>query len=208
MDELDRVFDGDDVFRPIATLSGGERGRIALALLALSGANFLLLDEPTNHLDMASQEALQNVLADFPGTILMVSHDRYLIEALATQIWALSPGRLDVFEGSYDEYLAAREKARLQATERAAASNSAKAAPTRAPAAKKHGLNPRDLQIRITETEAAIAALEAELADLTAALEQASTAGDAARVRELGEAYSRTETDLAAAMAEWERLVE
>ena len=102
------LFQGDDVFRPIRTLSGGERGRVALAKLALAGANFLLLDEPTNHLDIDSQEILQNVLADFDGTILLVSHDRYLIDALATQIWAVSPGKLDVFNGTYQDYITAR----------------------------------------------------------------------------------------------------
>lgn len=78
------LFTGADVFRPVSTLSGGERGRLALAKLALSHANLLLLDEPTNHLDIPSQEVLQGVLAEFQGTILLVSHDRYLIDALAT----------------------------------------------------------------------------------------------------------------------------
>ncbi|MBZ0286682.1 MAG: ATP-binding cassette domain-containing protein, partial [Anaerolineae bacterium] len=86
------LFVGDDVFRPVETLSGGERGRVALAKLALSGSNFLILDEPTNHLDIDSQEILQSVLDHFNGTILLVSHDRYLIDALASQIWAASPG--------------------------------------------------------------------------------------------------------------------
>ncbi len=202
------LFEEDDVFRPISTLSGGERGRIALALLALSGANFLILDEPTNHLDIASQEALQNVLTDFPGTILVVSHDRYLIDALATQIWAISPGRLELFEGAYHEFLAAREKARLESAARAAAANGAKSAAQRPAAEKKHGLNARELQQRITEAEAAIAALETQLGGLTADLEAASAHGDAGRVRTLGEAYAQAETDLAAAMAEWERLVD
>ncbi len=110
------LFSGDDVFRPIETLSGGERGRVALAKLALSGANLLLLDEPTNHLDIDSQEILQNVLANFGGTILLVSHDRYLIDALATQIWAASPGDLLVFEGTYSEFVAARDKAQQGAS--------------------------------------------------------------------------------------------
>ncbi|HYO89052.1 MAG TPA: ABC-F family ATP-binding cassette domain-containing protein [Candidatus Limnocylindrales bacterium] len=201
------LFEEDDVFRPISTLSGGERGRIALALLALSGANFLILDEPTNHLDIASQEALQNVLLDFAGTILVVSHDRYLIDALATQIWNISPGRLELFEGTYSEFLAARERARLAATERAAAANGAKQTASRAPAQKRHGLTARELDQRIVASEAAIAALEARLHELTADLERASVQGDAARVRELGESYAQTETDLAAAMAEWERWV-
>ncbi len=103
------LFQGDDVFRPVSTLSGGERGRLALAKLSLSGANFLLLDEPTNHLDIPSQEILQDVLDNYEGTILLVSHDRYLIDALATQIWALTPGEITVFEGPYQEYAAMKE---------------------------------------------------------------------------------------------------
>src|SRR5258708_1938000 len=103
------LFTGDDVFRSISTLSGGERGRVALAKLALDGANFLLLDEPTNHLDIPAQEVLQAVLSEFAGTILLISHDRYLIDALATHIWAGSPGQMTVFKGSYQEYIAARD---------------------------------------------------------------------------------------------------
>jgi ATP-binding cassette subfamily F protein 3 len=202
------LFEEDDVFRPISTLSGGERGRVALALLALSGANFLILDEPTNHLDIASQEALQNVLLDFPGTILVVSHDRYLIDALATQIWSVSPGRLDVFEGTYSEFLAAREKARLEAIERTAAANGAKQAASRPAAVRKHGLSARELAQRISEAEALITDLETQLETLTADLERASMDGDAERVRALGEAYAQAETELAAAMAEWERLAD
>ncbi|TLN15344.1 ABC-F family ATP-binding cassette domain-containing protein, partial [bacterium] len=85
------MFTGDDAFKPVSALSGGERGRLALACLALQGANLLLLDEPTNHLDLAAQEALQSILAGFGGTILLVSHDRYLIDALATQVWEVLP---------------------------------------------------------------------------------------------------------------------
>jgi ATP-binding cassette subfamily F protein 3 len=103
------LFRGDDVFKRVGDLSGGERGRLALALLALDGANFLLLDEPTNHLDIPSQEVLQAVLEQFEGTIVLVSHDRYLVDRLATQIWELRDGRLHLFMGTYQEFLAARE---------------------------------------------------------------------------------------------------
>ncbi len=102
------LFLGDDVFKKVGALSGGERGRLALALLALDGANFLLLDEPTNHLDIPSQEVLQAVLERFEGTILLVSHDRYLVDRLATQIWELRDDYLHIFEGSYSDYLIAR----------------------------------------------------------------------------------------------------
>lgn len=203
------LFQGDDVFRPIHTLSGGERGRVALAKLALGGANFLLLDEPTNHLDIASQEILQNVLADFAGTILLVSHDRYLIDALATQIWALSPGKLDVFEGTYSEYTAAREKARLAAAAQAeAARAAAKPAANGIKAGeKKFGLNPYQLQKRIEEVEALILELEGKVEEMGAAIADASAGGDAGRVSTLGAAYTQAEADLHAAMEEWERLV-
>ena len=87
---------------------GGERGRVALALFALTGANLLLLDEPTNHLDLPSQEILEAILNNSPGTILLVSHDRYLIDALATQVWEVMPddGTLKVFDGNYSQYKA------------------------------------------------------------------------------------------------------
>jgi ATP-binding cassette subfamily F protein 3 len=99
------LFKGHDVFKLVGDLSGGERGRLAFALLALRGANFLLLDEPTNHLDIPSQEVLQEVLEVFDGTILLVSHDRYLVSRLATQIWELREGYLHVFEGTYEEFI-------------------------------------------------------------------------------------------------------
>jgi ATP-binding cassette subfamily F protein 3 len=202
------LFSGEDVFRPIATLSGGERGRVALAKLALAGANFLLLDEPTNHLDIASQEILQNVLADFEGTILLVSHDRYLIDALATQIWSLSPGQLEVFEGGYNEFLSAREK-RSAAPSSARADNGAPPARRQERAQNRsHGLNPYQLEKRLAAAEAAIAQLESELEALAAAIEAASTCGDAEAVTRLGAAYTETEAALHAEMEAWARLIE
>jgi ATP-binding cassette subfamily F protein 3 len=99
----------------VGVLSGGERARLALAILALQGANFLVLDEPTNHLDIPSREALQEVLDDFDGTILLVSHDRYLINRLATQIWELKDQRLQIFKGSYREFILQRPSGTRQA---------------------------------------------------------------------------------------------
>jgi ATP-binding cassette, subfamily F, member 3 len=104
------LFRGEEVFKPVANLSGGERGRLALAILALEQANFLLLDEPTNHLDIPAQETLQEALQAYQGTILLVSHDRYLIDRLATQIWVLQDGRLHIHHGRYQSYLEARQE--------------------------------------------------------------------------------------------------
>ncbi|MFN8493697.1 MAG: ABC-F family ATP-binding cassette domain-containing protein [Caldilineaceae bacterium] len=101
------LFRTEDVFKPVRGLSGGERGRLALAILALQGANFLLLDEPTNHLDLPAQEVLQAVLDQYEGTILLISHDRYLVAELATEIWSLRDGVLNIFAGGYQDFIAA-----------------------------------------------------------------------------------------------------
>lgn len=196
------LFSGDDVFRKIASLSGGERGRVALAKLALQGANLLLLDEPTNHLDIDSQEVLQAVLAQFEGTILLVSHDRYLIDALATQIWEIAPGELTVTDGGYQEYLRARNR-RLRQT---GASNKARRPAVYA--AKKYGLSPYELSRRAAALEARIETLEAQLSDINMQLNDASAASDAEKVRILGELYTRAAAELDEALEEWGRLAE
>jgi ATP-binding cassette subfamily F protein 3 len=214
------LFSGDDVFRSISTLSGGERGRVALAKLSLGGSNFLLLDEPTNHLDIQAQEVLQAVLAEFAGTILLVSHDRYLVDALATQIWAAEPGNLRVFKGSYQEYIAARDaeraaqiaqKIELKADQKAesrnangASKSSGMTGATNANGTKK--LSKWEFERRTTSIEQEIAALEQKMQQLTDDLTAASAAGQADRVRDLGLAYTATQSALDAKMDEWEAL--
>ncbi len=196
------LFTGDDVFRSVSTLSGGERGRLALAKLSLSGANVLLLDEPTNHLDIPAQEVLQDVLADYSGTILLVSHDRYLVDALATQIWAIVPGEMTVFAGPYREYLVSRQTEDVQSATTAppkttnVSSNSPK--PER-----PGGLNPFQRKKRLTILETEIHDLEAEIERLTQALEIASAAGQVNEVAQLGQQYTDTEIMLNAKMTEW-----
>ena len=103
------LFTGDDVFKRIRDLSGGERGRVSLAKLMLSEANFLILDEPTNHLDIASKEILENALVHYTGTVLYVSHDRYFINKTATRILDLTMGTLINYIGNYDYYLEKKE---------------------------------------------------------------------------------------------------
>ncbi|MBZ0297446.1 MAG: ABC-F family ATP-binding cassette domain-containing protein [Anaerolineae bacterium] len=203
------LFTGDDVFRPIETLSGGERGRVALAKLALSGANFLLLDEPTNHLDIESQEILQTVLDSFDGTILLVSHDRYLIDALASQIWAANPGDLQVFEGPYAEYVAERDQQKqAESSVSNGAKDTPKASANGSSGQKRHGLNPYQLEKRLAEVETNIHQLETRIEQLNNDIFDASSAGDAARVRQLGEEYTQAEADLHTLMDEWAILME
>lgn len=203
------LFSGEDVFRPVSSLSGGERGRLALAKLALEGANLLLLDEPTNHLDIDSQDVLQSVLAQFDGTILLASHDRYLIDALATQVWQMTPGALSITYGGYQEYLRARNRRMQQAAEdRAQETARAKGKRAANYAPKKQGFSPYQAAKRARELEKTIHQLEANLGEITRQLDGASAAGDAGEVRILGESYARTEAELEAALEEWGRLAE
>ncbi|MBN2304617.1 MAG: ABC-F family ATP-binding cassette domain-containing protein [Anaerolineae bacterium] len=208
------LFTGDDVFRPVSTLSGGERGRLALAKLALNGDNFLLLDEPTNHLDIPSQEILQAVLAGFNGTILLVSHDRYLIDALATQIWDVQPGKMTVFEGTYREYLQAREVARQTGREienmpsQPPQSRDGKAVSGAQRSNGKPRLSEFERTRRLAAIEQQINDLEIRLVNLSGELGEASSAGAVDRVRDLGEQYAATETELNIALETWESLLE
>jgi ATP-binding cassette, subfamily F, member 3 len=109
------LFSGDDVFKPVGALSGGEKARLSLCKRLLNQANFLLMDEPTNHLDMVSKERLEEALEDYPGTLLFVSHDRYFINRLATRIWELTPDGMKDYVGDYERYL---EKKALEALEK------------------------------------------------------------------------------------------
>ncbi len=199
-------FRGDDVFKQVLVLSGGERGRLALAKLALTDANLLLLDEPTNHLDIPAQEILQEVLAAFKGTILLVSHDRYLIDALATQIWEIHPrrGQLETFEGTYTEYRTMQIAAGGERVERAdyASRREARAQGTRA---KNQALaEARRREKRLAKLETMIATLDEQLASLGTKL--ANPPADPVKVQEWGEEYVRVESSLNALMDEWEGL--
>jgi len=104
------LFPGDEVFKSVASLSGGERARLALLKLLLSGANFLILDEPTNHLDIASQETIEKGLMNYSGTFLVISHDRYFIDQIADTLWILENGALHTFSGTYSEYEAFKKR--------------------------------------------------------------------------------------------------
>ena len=195
------LFTGGDVFKQVSTLSGGERGRLALAKLSLSNANLLLLDEPTNHLDIPSQEILQEVLSNFQGTTLLVSHDRYLIDALATQIWEIETGQsnLHVFEGSYSQYHTQKE------AEKADKESLAKEKKIARKARSKSSTNQeRRRRARLQEIEVQIADLEEQLAALSLQLENPPS--DLDKVHQMGENYVQIQNELNALLVEWEGL--
>jgi len=201
------LFTGEDVFRQVSTLSGGERGRLALAKLALSDANLLLLDEPTNHLDIPSQEILQQVLAEYQGTILLVSHDRYLIDALGTQIWEIEPAakRLRTFKGTYSEYRAEKQALAEQAKARRAAQAAARWTDANG-SEERSGISPYQRQARLHEIEARVAALESRLSALSERL--SDPPDDPQAVQDLGEDYVEAQNEINALLSEWEQLHE
>lgn len=198
------LFRGDDVYKTVGMLSGGERARLALAILALEGANLLLLDEPTNHLDIPAQEVLQEVLENFDGSILLVSHDRYLIDRLATQIWELRDGRLQVSPLSYQEYIAERDAAREAERSSVAEQRAAKSDEQRGDRAQRGEERRRAQQVSALEDE--IHRLEAHLTALENALAAASKTQDLAAIQKLSADYGATQAALDEQMETWTQL--
>ncbi len=205
------LFSGDDANKQVKTLSGGERSRLALAKLALADANFLLLDEPTNHLDIPSQEILQAVLAEFQGTILLVSHDRYLIDRLASQVWELKPAapdepwKVEVFRGTYSAY---HEKQVVEEALDTPAPLPDK--PARPDLAAQRALKNRQLAdqrrraARLNELEDEIARLEVQVKELEERL--AVPPADFTEIQSLGELYVNSKDELERCYQEWETL--
>jgi ATP-binding cassette subfamily F protein 3 len=202
------LFTGDDVFKPVSALSGGEQSRVALAKLVLLRANFLLLDEPTNHLDIPSQEVLEQVLDDFSGTIVLVTHDRYLVDRLATQLWILEPSKreLEVFKGPWTEYVEARSR---QTQESGTGETKDKWSGDRRQARREEQRTRREREARqqqASELEAEIHHLEQQLRALQAEINSSSQAQDAMRIHELGTLYVRVEQQLQMCLDQWEEV--
>jgi ATP-binding cassette subfamily F protein 3 len=220
------LFRGDDVFRSVGVLSGGERSRLALAQLSAREANLLVLDEPTNHLDLAAREQLERVLEEYEGTMVAVSHDRYFIDRLATEIWDVADGRMLRYEGGWNAFEKARDEGRplpdptfaaqLPGAAPAAPARAAKkvaAAPRRATPARP-GQEPPARSSRRTASkvrkvegvralEARIAAMELQLAQMAKRLEAVAQAGNFMETRQLGTEHAELERSLKALYEEW-----
>ncbi|NLF12791.1 MAG: ABC-F family ATP-binding cassette domain-containing protein [Anaerolineaceae bacterium] len=202
------LFRGDDVFKRIGSLSGGERSRVALARLVLERANFLLLDEPTNHLDIASQEILESVLDEYAGTILLVTHDRYLVDRLASQLWIIDEEEraLEVFEGTWAEYQEARAR---QNPEPAPEESNEKRSVDERQARREQQRARREEEARrqqVAELEAEIQRLEHQVQALQDEIGEASARQEAMRVYELGILYREIEGQLQERLELWSEL--
>ena len=201
------LFTGDDVFQKIHTLSGGERGRLALAKLMLRKDNLLLMDEPTNHLDMDSREVLEHALDDFDGTLLAVSHDRYFINRVANRVIEMSAEGVSEYLGNYDDYL---EKKRAALLPEEAASDGLTQT-QRDKLKRKERLareSRRQLEDRVRAVEAEIARTEAEVAHLEAEMAAPGAWQDPEAGRALTESHARAKETLDALYDEWAELAE
>lgn len=205
------LFTGDDVYKLIKECSGGERGRISLAKLMLSEANFLILDEPTNHLDIASKEILEDALNEYEGTILYVSHDRYFINRTAHRILELSGQTLTGYLGNYDYYLEKKTEnaepriGKISGTSDTPATSSAKAdwQAKKAAQAKQ-----RKLENDLKKAEARIAELEQKIADIDTLMSSDEICCNSAKLGELSTQQEKLKTELDALYEEWEQLSE
>ena len=174
-------FPGDRAFEVIDTFSGGEKARLALALIAYRRPNVMLLDEPTNHLDLDMREALAEALSDFDGAIVMVSHDRHLIGLVCDEYWRVAGGKVEPFDGDLDEY-AAWLRSRPGSDNPKTPAPKAQPAIAAVPAKPVSKVNPHKLQ----KAEALVADLEAKLAGIDSQLADPKVYGNAVRVAELG----------------------
>jgi ATP-binding cassette subfamily F protein 3 len=203
------LFPGDDVMKKTQALSGGERSRVALALLALIEGNLLLLDEPTNHLDLASQEILERALLDYEGTVLLVSHDRALLEAVTTQVWLIEKGRMTVHTCGYAEHR--RRSLEARSSEEAGTRSPKEAEPadrrSRRPSGQADTRRARRNRTALRELEEAIEELEERVGRIEADLVEASEAGDAERIATLGTEHAELQHALAAKYDAWHEAI-
>jgi ATP-binding cassette subfamily F protein 3 len=199
------LFSDDDVFKPVGVLSGGERNRYALARLLVAPSNFLLLDEPTNHLDMRAKDVLLEALQSYTGTVVFVSHDRYFIDQLATRIFEVGGGRVEIYPGNYEDYR--RRKEQLAPPGEPASEPAREAASLPEPAGSKpRRLNPillRQLRRRVEEIEEQIARTEAALAECEQELAIFRSAEES---RRLAARASGLRAELDALYQEWEQV--
>ena len=211
------LFSADDVFKRIGVLSGGERSRYALLRMLLRPANFLLLDEPTNHLDMRAKDVLLSALAEYTGTVVFVSHDRYFIDRLATRVFEIGGGRVEVYLGNYEDYLwrkqggpaALREALSLSSPsanlspEPANGNQNSTKQSAEPPAKRLNPIKRKQLEERVHALEEEVTLVEAAIAHCEASLQTFVNADETQRVTQ---ALSARRTELQALMGEWDEL--
>ena len=197
------MFTNDDVFKTVKMLSGGERGRVALAKLMLGNVNFLMLDEPTNHLDMFSKEILEEALRNYTGTVLYISHDRYFINNTAEAIWELTPGGINAYLGNYDYYMEKRETAQAEAQEQERAS----AAKEDWRRKKEEQAEERRRQARVDKLEKEIAHMEEEIKKVDEKMTREEVYANPTEAQKAYQEKKDLEENLQTLYEEWEDVI-
>jgi ATP-binding cassette subfamily F protein 3 len=212
------LFSGDDVHKKVSVLSGGERNRLALAILLLRPANLLLLDEPTNHLDLQSKEVLLEALRGYSGTLVFVSHDRYFVDALATRVIEVGGGRIESYFGNYEDFLRVKasrgeggHSALRVETSAATAADSAipfdKEDRRRQHEERKEAQREEKRRLKeLADLEARIGVQEAELAAIESTMADPALYQDAGRWREVSLRHETLQEEIAGLYARWEAL--
>lgn len=198
------LFTGDEVLMPISTLSGGEKGRVALTKLMLRKDNLLLLDEPTNHLDMDSREVLEDALADFPGTILAISHDRYFINRFANKVCVLETDGLKEYLGNYDDYFEKINRAQAPDGDLPQMTRTAQEKEKRRSREEEKRIKERKLALKAAED--AVSRAEEEAAELEARLADPDTYADADKAAQLAKEYQQKKDEIDRLYQAWEEL--
>jgi ATP-binding cassette, subfamily F, member 3 len=199
------LFTEDDVFKKVGSLSGGEQGRLALAKLIYSKVNVLILDEPTNHLDIPSREALEEALQNYPGTIITVSHDRYFLDQVATQILEIKKeGKFEVVNGNYSEYQKQKRKKFENRELKPAVAEPVKKVEIQEPKAELSKNQRQRIQARISEIEVLIPKLEEELSRMNAKITTSEFTGDNKKLTEMSAKIHDTEQHLQKLYDEWD----
>ncbi|AGB40425.1 ATPase component of ABC transporters with duplicated ATPase domain [Halobacteroides halobius DSM 5150] len=191
------LFKGDEVFKKVATLSGGEQARLSLAKLSIQDFNLLLLDEPTNHLDIKSKEILETALDNYPGTILVISHDRYFLDKLISKVFALENNDLVEYAGDYSDYYQQYQESLAQQKEEKKGK----------PKQEVEQNKPKDQQINLEELESEIMKLEAKVEELEEEFNQQDLYDDQEEVAELTKKYERLKEELNDYYSLWEEAI-
>jgi len=200
------LFTGDDVFKKVGTLSGGEKGRLSLAKLMLAKGNFLLLDEPTNHLDMISKEVLEKALRHYTGTILFISHDRYFINRVATKVWELDQERIKEYHGRYDYYIEKKEQENTSDKSNIAESPNASENKQNWERMKQQQKDERKLQNQIDELEAEITSIETRMEAIDEELTHEEIFSNYEKSSALMKEKNSLEAELEEKLNKWETL--
>ncbi len=218
------LFSGDDVFKPISVLSGGERARVALAKVLMGGSNLLFLDEPTNHLDIISREILTDSLSDYEGTICLITHDRTLIKQLANKIIDVNQGKVKIYQGSYDDYLEQKQSAYVEGLEdsnlfssgnntaqistdpRAIENDGSNALKSRYQLRRSLNKEARSLESRAEKIQDTLESCEAEVSSIEHIFSNPSEMQDAIQLTRLGTRYEELKKEIQGLWDEWEKL--